>query len=602
MFRRRRGRSKIRWRGFVKRGSVVALLLIGVVMNLTAEQYIEDVLSGKQVTGRLTRLAVERHVRDLERQEDRDFPFYHDPEAAIRKIEFTQQLRHSKGEWANPRLHDTRICLEPWQQFIDWCLYGWKRKADGYRRFLKAYVEVARKNGKTTDGAAKANYAFFADRPREEGAEVYFGATKRDQAKIAWREAEAQIRKHPYLRKKAKTYSHSSTIIIPGTQNRMLPLGKDSDTEDGLNPHFALIDEYHAHPDNSILEIVESGMAARRQPLIYVITTAGFDKNSVCYQEERTLAVNILERNIDPVPETVFAMIFALDEGDDWADRNVWIKANPNLGVSVRWEFLEKRVEEALAVPSKQNDIITKNFNVWTQAVTRWISPEAWKACNGKVFEAALTGRICYGGLDLSTNIDITAWVMVFPPEQKESEYRIVPPFFIPEENLLERERRDKVPYSAWARDGFVILTPGDVIDYDFIEAQILKDAETFDLQELAYDRWNATEIVNHLSENGVTMAPFGQGYASMNPACQLLEQKILAKEIAHGDNPVLTWMMSCTELKSDPAGNVKPVKPDRRKSGKRIDGIIATLMAMHRAVSGNETTSVYEGRGVRAV
>lgn len=582
------------------RGRLILLFLV-VAMNLTAEQYIDDVLSGKQIAGKYVRLAVERHVRDLEKQGDKDFPFYFDPDAAVRKISFTQQLKHSKGEWANPRLHDTRLKLEPWQQFIDWTVYGWKKKADGYRRFTKAYIEVSRKNGKTTMGAAAANYAFFADRPKEEGAEVYFGATKRDQAKIAWREAESQIQKQPVLKGKAKTYSHSSTIVIPGTQNRMLPLGKDSKTDDGLNPHFALIDEYHAHPDNSILEILESGTAARRQPLTYIITTAGFDKNCVCYQEERALAVDILEGNLNPAPENIFAVIFSMDEGDDWTAQDSWIKANPNLGVSVNWEYLGKRVEEALALPSKQNDIKTKNLNVWTQTATRWISAEQWAACNGKIFEASLAGRSCCGGLDLSTTTDITAWVMVFPPEGDEG-YRVLPRFFLPEENIIDRERKDKVPYTAWARDGFVTLTPGNVVDYDFVEAQILKDAEKFNLDELAYDRWNSTEIINHLSEEGLELAPFGQGFASMNPACLLLEQKILSREITHGDNPVLTWMVSCTETKTDPAGNIKPVKPDRRKSGKRIDGVVAMLMALHRAVNSVEEVSPYEGRGVRAI
>jgi phage terminase large subunit-like protein len=562
------------------------IVLVMPMHAYTAQKYIGDVLSGRQVVCKYVVLAVERHLNDLKRAEsgDPEFPYYFDEGQAKRIIDFKHQLRHTQGEWANPRKHDTRIRLEPWQQFKDWVLFGWRRQG-GYRRFTKAYIEVARKNGKTTDAAATANYCFLMDRPHEMGPEVYCVATKRDQAKKAWDEAERQIQREPFLRELVRTYKQTSTIVIPGTAAQFKPLGKDSHTEDALNPHFALVDEYHAHRDNSMIEVMESALGAREQPLVYIITTAGFNKNSACYQEERSLAVQVLERSIEPVPENYFCLIYTLDEEDDWADPSVWIKANPNLGISVRWEYLEERIQLALLSPSKQNKVITKNLNIWTQSETRWIKDEVWKSCGFSVVEETLTGCQCYAGMDLSASQDITAVVYCFPPEKKKGIYRFVYRFFIPGDNIVDRERRDKVPYSYWIEKGYIIPTPGDVVDYDFIEDQILIDSEKFKIQEIAYDPWKAQEVVNHLQEVGFPMVEIFQRYSGMAPPTDTFEKKVLAKEIAHGDNPVMKWMVSCTEVKSDRQGNIMPMKPQRDRTGKRIDGVVASIMALYRAV-----------------
>lgn len=576
------------------RAKWIFAILLGIIMAVsiteyTADNYAKAVLSGKQVACKWVKLAVRRHINDLAKmEEDPDYPYYFDVEEAKRVIDFVQNLKHTQGEWANPRLHNTKIKLEPWQQFIYWNLFGWRKKEDGCRRFTKGYIEIGRKNGKTVMAAATANYCFLLDSPREHGAEVYFLATKKDQAKKAWTEADLQIKKHPFLRTKIKSYKQNSTVVIPGSNAFMRPVGKDSDTEDSWNPHMVVVDEYHAHKTNELLNVYESGMGTRQQPLILIITTAGFDRNLPCYQEEHTLAEQVLEGAIDPVPENYFCIIYTLDEEDkdNFTDESKWVKANPNLGVSVKWDYLRDQVKQALLVSTKQNNVLTKNFNIWTNAFSRWIPHEKWDACKFKVSEKRLEGRPCYAGLDLSTNIDITAFVLVFPPQGTEKRYSVLFRFFIPEENLRERERQDKVPYSAWIKRGLVYATPGNVIDYDFIEEKIRQDSERFRIMEIAYDRWNATEIVNHMQEEGQTMVPFGQGYASMNPACLKLQKKIYAKEISHNGNPVMNWMVSCTEVKQDAAGNIKPVKPDRNKSGKRIDGVVALLMGMDRAVT----------------
>jgi len=337
---------------------LLVLVLGGTVMGkeYLYANYTEDVLSGKIVACRWVKLAVRRHLDDLGRADTPGFPYHFDTAAAERAIDFIQSLSHTKGEWAltGPKKSNL-IRLEAWEQFIVAQIHGWRR-SDGNRRFTHAYIEVARKNGKTTLGAGLGNYAFFADRPQEAGPEVYFAATKQEQAAIAWREAKAQIVKCPALARRAKVYVSKQVIVRPDDEAaRMRPLGRDSDTEDGLNPSFALIDEYHAHPDASLLNVIASGMGSRSQPLIFIITTAGFDKAGPCFTVEHENAEKILEGSLTPRIENFFAIIFTIDAGDEWTDPAVWVKANPNLDVSVKPEFIAERVKEALASPAKQN-------------------------------------------------------------------------------------------------------------------------------------------------------------------------------------------------------------------------------------------------------
>jgi len=556
--------------------------------NDLALQYIDDVMSGHQVACKWVRLAVERHFRDLKRAEsgDQDFPYYFDEAQAKRIIDFTQLLRHTQGEWANPRLHNPQIRLEPWQQFIDWVLFGWRKKEGAYRRFTKSYIEVGRKNGKTVMAAATGNYCFLVDSPREIGPEVFHVATKKEQARDKpWKEAMLQIKKYPFLKSKTRIYTGNSTVVIPGTAAFMRPLGRDSSTEDAWNPHFVLVDEYHAHPDNAMLAVMQSGTITRKQPLVYIITTAGFDKNSPCYQEEHTIAEQVLERRINPVLEHIFYIIYTLDEKDDWTDPKVWIKANPNLGVSIGQEELENEIKEALISPRKQNRVKTKNLNIWTQAESRWISAEDWDACGSTVDPKELIGRKCIMGLDLSTSKDITAEVLCFLPKEKDEKYKFLFRFFIPKENIIDRERKDKVPYSLWVEQGLVIATPGKTINDDFIEQQIFKDAGKYEVEEIAFDPWKAQVFVNHLTDEGFTMVEMRQGFYTMAGPTDTFERKVLAEEIAHGDHPVMAWMVSCTEVRSDNKGNFIAIKPKREATGKRIDGVVASIMALGRAV-----------------
>jgi len=572
--------------------------------------YADKVLSGEIVACKLVKLACQRHIDDLLRQDTPGFPYHFDAARADHAIAFIEQLRHVEGPAASTQGgRDNRIQLELFEKFFVGNVIGWRR-ADGTRRFRHVYYEVARKNAKTTLAAALANYVFWADRPEDPGCQIFFGATKQEQAALAWRIARLQIERHPILKNKAKTYESKQYIVKTQLDSkghwqsdwssRMRPLGQDSKTEDGLNPSVAIIDEYHAHQTSEILDVLESGMMARLQPLTIILTTAGTNFDGPCYQVERPLAVGILEKTLQPIPEDVFAMIYTLDDGDDFANPAVWIKANPNLNVSVYYAQLESRVQIAIAAPARARDVKTKNFNIWLQSFSRWIEDAAWMNCTGMVDEAELAGRHCTVGLDLSTNTDLTAVCFAFPPENEGGKWQVFWRLFMPAENLLERERQDKVPYTEWVRMGLIIPTDGNVVDYDYIEQEIRAMGDKYLIDEIAYDPFKAGEVVVHLGTE-FTMVSAAQRYNPMSIYSDIFERLVRKGGLNHGGNPVLRWMMSCTEVKGDRQGNIMPMKPRRETSGKRIDGIVAAIMAIGRAsiAGGHELESVYDQRGI---
>lgn len=557
-----------------------------------AEQYVEDVLIGKQVACRWVRLACERHKRDLETGRERGLRF--DELDARKAIAFFGLLKHSKGEWAG-----RTIVLEPWQQFVLWSLFGWKHrdydengKPVWYRRFRTSYLEVARKNGKTTMAAGVGLFLLIAD--GEPGAEVYSAATKRDQARISHSEATRMAKASPPIRRQVTVFKDN--IHIAGTASKFEPLGRDADSMDGLNVHAALIDEIHAHKTRDVWDLLETATGARRQPLMFGITTAGFDRQSLCYQQHE-----YTEKVLSGVVEddSWFGIIFTIDPEDDWLDEAVWIKANPNLGVSKKLDDMRRLAARAREMPSQLNAFLRLHLDVWTQSETKWVDLEHWQACGKMVDPVGLRGRTCYGGLDLSSTTDVSALVLVFPPEQEGDDYQVLCRFFIPEEAMVERSHRDRVPYDAWVRQGYITATPGNVIDYDYILAQIDEDAISYDLREIAFDRWGATLIVQQLQEREMTVAQFGQGFVSMSPPMKELEKLILSQRLAHGNNPVLTWMADNLVVRQDPAGNIKP---DKERSREKIDGMVALIMSLDRALRHEAVGSVYEERGVLTV
>lgn len=545
-----------------------------------AKQYIKDILSGKIVACKWVRLFCQRHVQDLEKAHRRGLHF--DEEAAGDILGFFDFLRHSKGEWAGQP-----FILAPWEQAFLWVLFGWKKKS-GLRRFRTAYLEIARKNGKSTMAAGVALYLLDGD--QEGGAEVYSAATKRDQAKIVHSEAARMVRSSPPLRSFITV--HRDNIHVVDTNSKFEPLSSDFNSLDGLNIHGAIVDEVHAHKTRDLWDVLDTATGARRQPLIFGITTAGVSRHSIC-RELHDYTEKILDGSLKD--DSFCGVVYTLDDGDDWMDESVWIKANPNLGESVKLDDLRDKARKAKETPAALNSFLRLHMNVWTQAETRWLDPDMWAACNGRTDIEILRNEPCYAGLDLSSTTDISALVLKFPRTGDVLSW-----FWIPEDEMEKRERRDRVPFSSWVRMGFVEATPGNVIDYEYIKERIRAVAKEFrGLKEIGYDPWNATQIGIQLEEEGFAVVPVRQGYQTLSPAAKELEREYLSGELKHGGNPVLKWMASNVVLSVDPAENIKP---DKSRSSERIDGIVALCIAIARQVAGEDDTSVYETRGLMVI
>ncbi len=556
-----------------------------------AEQYIDDVISGRQVACKWVRLACLRHRRDLTDGAARGLRF--DANAAQHIIDFAGFTRHSKGEWARQP-----VVFEPWQQALMWILFGWY-KTDGTRRFHTSYWEVARKNGKSTLAAIVGLYMLAAD--GEGGAEIYAAATKRAQAKQVFDEAWRMAKTSPALKKRLKT--PRDNINIPNTASKFEPLGRDADTMDGLNVHCAIVDEVHAHRSDEVWGVLETGMGSRRQAMMFGITTAGFNQASFCYQL-RDYATKILDGIIQD--DSFFAVIYTLDrediekdKGNGWQDESTWIKANPNLGVSVKISEMRALAVKAASMPSAKGHFLTKRLNVWTNAGEQWMPAERWAACAFEVDEKALAGRTCYGGMDLSYALDLTAFALVFPPTIDDPLYRVLLRYWVPEVAMITRSRSQRVPYDVWAQQGYINVIPGEVIDYQYIYDVIDADAQQFDLREIGYDRYGAAEIYVRMAKAGLTMVQIGQGYLSMSAPMKELEKLVVGRRLAHGGNPVLAWNMHNLIAATDSAGNIKP---DRSKKTEKIDGAVAMIMGLDRATRHDDTQkqSVYSQRDMR--
>lgn len=546
----------------------------------------DDVMTGRIVVGKWARLAVERQLRDMADGPARGLVF--DRAAAEKPMKFFGYLKHSKGEWGGQS-----FALEPWQQFILWCVFGWKTRntaGQTVRRFKRVHEEVARKNGKSTKLAGIGLYLLVAD--GEPGAEVYSAATKKDQARITWAEADKMVKASPDLKKIVTGFRDS--LVYDASGGRFMPLASDEDTLDGLNISGAIIDELHAHKTRKVYDVIDTATGARRQPLLWAITTAGAAVEGL-YADEHQYARKVLEGAVQD--DSLFAIIYAIDDEDDWTDEKNWIKANPNLGVSVSLDDLRRKAQRAQEIASAQNDFIRLHLNRKTQQVTAWLQLEKWDVGKEPFDEIDLAGRPCFGGLDLSSKLDLSALVWVFPPVPEDAAWYVLARCFAPKEQALERERKDRVPYTAWERAGYLQLTDGDVIDYDFIRARLLEDSQRFSVQGVGYDPWGATQFAQQLQDAGVPVYEFRQGFGSMSEPSKELERLIVKGALRHGGNPVLRWAASHVSIQSDPAGNIKPSKSS---STERIDPIVALVMALGLAITKPvESGSIYE-RGER--
>ena len=513
---------------------------------------------------------------------------HYDKDAADYAVMFIESLCHTKGTWAGRPFE-----LIDWQEQIIRDLFG-VLKPNGYRQFNTAYIEIPKKQGKSELAAAVALLLLCGD--GEERAEVYGCAADRNQAKIVFDVAVDMVRFCPALSKRVKILESQKKITYLPTNSSYQVLSADVANKHGFNTHGVIFDELHTQPNRKLFDVMLQGSGdARMQPLYFLITTAGNDTNSICYEVHQK-AIDIAEgRKVDP---TFYSVIYGAAEDEDWTDPKVWKKANPSLGITVGIDKVKAACESAQQNPGEENAFRQLRLNQWVKQSVRWMPMDKWDACAFPVSEDDLEGRICYGGLDLSSTTDITAFVLVFPPLDEEDKYYVLPYFWIPEETLDLRVRRDHVPYDLWERQGTLMTTEGNVVHYGYIEKFIEQLGERFNIREIAFDRWGAVQMVQNLEGMGFTVVPFGQGFKDMSPPTKELMKLVLEEKIAHGGHPVLRWMMDNIFIRTDPAGNIKA---DKEKSTEKIDGAIATIMGLDRAIRcGNDTgASVYDSRGL---
>lgn len=511
-----------------------------------------------------------------------------DEAKARRTVEFINCLKHTKGRWRGQPFD-----LLPWQEQIIRDVFG-TVKENGYRQYNTAYVEIPKKNGKSELAAGVALYMTCGD--GEWGAEVYGCASDRQQASIVFDVAVDMVDQCPALKKRIKPVMSVKRLVYQPTNSFYQVLSAEAYTKHGLNVHAVIFDELHSQPNRELFDVMTKGSGdARTQPLFFLITTAGTNRHSVCFEQHQKAEDIILGRKID---HTFYPVIYGVSDDADWTSESVWYQANPSLGHTIDIEKVRNAYLSARDNPAEENIFRQLRLNQWVKQSTRWMQMEKWDACALPVDEDELRGRECYGGLDLSSSIDITAFVLVFPPRDDAEKYIILPYFWIPEENMRLRVQRDHVPYDVWEKQGCLMTTEGNVIHYGFIENFIEELGKKFHIREIAFDRWGAVQMVQNLEGIGFTVVPFGQGFKDMSPPSKRLMELVLEQKVAHGGHPVLRWMMDNIFVRTDPAGNIKP---DKEKSTEKIDGAVATVMALDRTIrnEGNHGGSVYDDRGI---
>jgi len=547
-------------------------------------KYARDVLEGQILAGWLVRCACQRHLNDLERSKQKDYPWIFDSTRAERVSAFYRFCRHVKGPLAGKPIE-----LEPWQKFVLGSIFGWVDRRTGYRRYRKAYVEVAAGNGKSTLLSGLALYMLLAD--GEEGPEVYAAATKAEQARIVFNAARRMAIRSPELLRRLEPAK--ARIECPLNGGIFRPLSKDDQQRgDGLAPHLAIVDEYHAHDTSEIYDVLSQSLPKRAQPLLFVITTAGYDLAVPCYAEHQ-YAAKILLGEVEN--DEYFAYIAQLDEDDNPQDEAVWIKANP-LVAATDWGLRQLRaaLKEALEDPRKMRNFLVKNMNMWLDQREEGYMPlEKWKACAANADNPMpdLEGRACYIGVDLSAKIDLTSVAVEFP--LGDGRFAVLSHSFIPADRLAERRKTDKQPYDSWARLGWLTVIPGAVVDQqaiiDWIEAQVAEHG--WKVREICVDPWNATQFAIELQKRGYTVVEITQGIRTLSLPTKDLRERVLKGQVIHDGSPVLTWAMGNAIERSDHNGNIML---DKQKSRERIDPV-AALMNAHARAMHHEMGNAYD-------
>ena len=503
---------------------------------------------------------------------------------------FPEVLTHVKGELAGEPFG-----IAPWQQAIVANLFGWKSKETGYRRYSIVFGYVPRKNGKTSLVAGITLLVLMFD--GEPGAELYSAAAERKQAALIFQQAAGMIRNSAELSSRLRVYQNS--VAYEDTNSMYQPISAEAGSKHGFNVHFAAVDELHAQPNRDLVDALETAMGARRQPILFHITTADYDRPSIC--NETLEYARRVRDGIIPEP-TFLPVIYEAEREEDWHSEDVWRRVNPNLEISVSMDYLRKKHRKAVDDPAFENTFKRLYLNVVTEQDVRLLSLAEWDASAGEpISMTEIEGRVAFGALDLSTTTDLTAWVLLFPPGDPDDPFVVVPRFFLPADNVREASRRDRVPYEEWARDGLVHLTAGNQVDYRAVRKTINDDAERFSIMTIGYDPYNASHIVTELGEeDGFDLVAVRQGMATMSPATKETKRIIGEGGLRHGGNPVLRWQASNVAGKTDYNENVMP---DKAKSNARIDGIVGTIMGVALSMANPGAGSRYDdGRGILTV
>lgn len=513
---------------------------------------------------------------------------HYDKAKADRAVTFIENLCHTKGKWAGKR-----FWLLPWQEQLIRDIFGIV-KPDGNRQFRTAFVEICKKVGKSELAAAIALYLLYAD--NEPSAEVYGAAADRQQASIVFDVARQMVEMSPALMKRSKLMSATKRIVNYGNAGFYQVLSAEVGSKHGFSISGLVFDEIHTQPNRQLYDVLTKYSSdARQNPLHFIITTAGNDRHSIAF-ELHTKAIDILEgRRVDP---TFYPVVYGLKDDEDWEDEANWYKVNPSLGYTVDIERLRDAYREAKQNPADEITFKWLRMNMWVSSTTSWIPDAIFMKGNEPIDMRLLEGRDCYAGLDLSSTGDITALVLIFPPRNSDEKYILVPYFWVPEETISQRVKANSVPYDVWEKQGHLLATEGNVIHYDFIEKFICDLGKKYHILEIAVDRWNATQMIQNLEGAGFTMVPFGQGFASMSTPTKEFYRFLMEGQIIHAGHPVLRWMAGNVVIETDAAENIKVTKA---KSKEKIDGIVASIMALDRCIrnQGETQGSVYDERGL---
>ena len=533
-----------------------------------ALDYARDVINGVVPACKYVKQACQRQIDDLQNY---DLPYQFDADRAEHICIFVELLTHIKGEWRGKNIE-----LVPSQIFILTTVFGWV-DSDGYRRFKTAYIEWPRKNAKSTLSSAVALYCMLAD---GEGApEVYSAATTRDQARIVFNDAAEMIKQNQGIRDRfgvrvaGKTLNRNIHCERNGA--KFEPLSRDQGGNlDGLNVHCGIIDELHAHKTREVFDVIETATGARRQPLLWLITTAGFNRAGICY-EQRAYVIKLL--NGSHIDNEYFGIIYTIDDKDDWADPKSWEKANPLWGVSVNPQDIERKARKAIETPSATNNFLTKHLNVWVNADVAWMDMRKWSACADPAMQINdYLDWDCWLGLDLASKIDIAAKIYIF---RRDEDYRLFVRFWLPDETI---QSSDNSQYSGWAREGYLIATNGATIDYNEIQQSIIDDFRNYNVNECCFDPFQATQMSNNLIDEGLTMVEVRPTILNFSEPMKTLEELVINGKLKHDGNPVMEWMISNVVCHRDQKDNIYPRKEFPQN---KIDGPVAAIMALSRAM-----------------